>query len=67
MNEAQLFTVFSCILIFGWVGFAAGSAWEDKNDAKEWQRWAVIYFMLGSAATFISAMINLAQLLVENF
>lgn len=66
MNEAQLFTVFSCIIVFGWVGFAAGRTWADPNE-KNWHFAVCAGFMLGSAAMFISAMINLAQLLVENF
>lgn len=66
MNEAQLFSILSCILIFGWVGFTAGRAWADPNE-KDWRFVAVIGFMFGSAAMFIVAMINLACLLVENF
>lgn len=48
MNEAQLFTVFSCIIVFGWVGFAAGRAWADPID-KNWNFMVFVGFMLSSA------------------
>jgi len=38
MNEAQLFIIFTSILAFGWIGFAAGMA-ADEAQALE-----LIYF-----------------------
>lgn len=66
MNEAQLFVFFLSILIFGWVGFFAGRAWEDLYD-RRWHFFAIASFMLGSAAIFIAMTLNLAWLLGRNF
>lgn len=66
MNEAQLFTILLSILSFGWIGFSAGMAWSDEQEAS-FEAARIAIFFLGSICLFIPMVVNLVVLVGRNF
>lgn len=66
MNDAQLFIIFSAILVFGWLGFLTGKAFETKAPAG-WSFPAMIFFMFGTVTLLIAALGNLGSLVLKNW
>jgi len=66
MNEAQLFVIFFSMLSFGWIGFSAGMAWRDEQEAS-FEAARIAIFFIGSICLFIFMGANLVALVGRNF